>query len=78
MRSSGYFSLGNDRIRYSYFWQWSSSEAGKKRAKKIEGEYALGLEVAQGHRQTPAVGRHDNGDAAAMATLEVVQATRLH
>ena len=53
-------------------------KAGKKRAKQIEGKYALGLEVAQGHRQTPTVSRHDDGDAAAMATLEVIQATRLH
>jgi hypothetical protein len=49
----------------------------KKRAKKIEGGYALGLEVAQGHVDAATIGRHDDGDAAAAATLEEVQATRL-
>ena len=52
-------------------------KAGKERAKKIEGGYALGLQVAQGHVDAAAVGRHDDGDAAAAATLEEVQATRL-
>jgi hypothetical protein len=52
-------------------------KAGKKRAKKVEGGYAQGLEVAQGDVDTPAIGRHDDGDAAAAAALEEVQATRL-
>ena len=37
-------------------------KAGKKRAKKIEEGYALGLEVAQGHGDAAAIGRHDDGD----------------
>ena len=52
-------------------------KAGKKRAKKREGGYVLGIEVAQGHGHTATIGRHDDGDAAAAATLEEVQATRL-
>jgi hypothetical protein len=44
-------------------------EAGKKRAKKIEERYVLGLEVAHGHGHTPPIGRHDDGDAAAAVTL---------
>ena len=52
-------------------------KAGKERAKKCEGGYVLGLEVAQGHGDAATVGRHDDGDAAAAATLEEVQATRL-
>jgi hypothetical protein len=50
-------------------------KAGKERANKVEGGYALGLEVAQGHVHAPSVGRHDDGDAAPTATLEEVQAT---
>ena len=50
-------------------------KAGKKRAKKSEGGYTLGLEVAQGHVHAATVGRHDDGDSAAAATLEEVQAT---
>ena len=49
---------------------------GKKRAKKTEGGYVLGLQVAQGHGHAAAVCRHDDGDAAIPA-LEEVQATRL-
>jgi hypothetical protein len=52
-------------------------EAGKERAKKIEGGYALGLEVAQGHVHAATISRHDDGDSAAAATLGEVQATRL-
>jgi hypothetical protein len=52
-------------------------KAGKKRAKKNEGRYALGLEVAQGHGDAASISRHDDGDPAAAATLEEVQATRL-
>ena len=52
-------------------------KAGKERAKKIEGGYVLGCEVAQGHGDAAAVGRHDDGDAAAAATLEEIQATGL-
>jgi hypothetical protein len=52
-------------------------KAGKKRAKKIEERYVVGLEVAQGHVDTSSICRHDDGDAAAAATLEEVQATRL-
>jgi hypothetical protein len=52
-------------------------KAGKERAKKIEGRYALGLEIAQGHVHAAPIARHDDGDAAAAATLEEVQATRL-
>ena len=52
-------------------------KTGKKRAKKIEEGYALGLEVAQGHVDAASIGRHDDGDTAPVATLEEVQATRL-
>jgi len=52
-------------------------EAGKERAKQIDGGYALGLEVAEGHGPAPAVGHHDDDDAAAVATLEEIQATGL-
>jgi hypothetical protein len=52
-------------------------EAGKERAKKIEGGYVRVIEVAQGHGHAATVCRHDDGDAAAAATLEEVQATRL-
>ena len=52
-------------------------KAGKERAKQIDGKYALGLQVAEGHGPAPAVGRHDDGDAAAVATLEEIQATGL-
>jgi hypothetical protein len=52
-------------------------KAGKKRAKKIEERYVLGLEVAHGHGDAAPIGRHDDGDAAAAVTLEEVQATRL-
>ncbi len=52
-------------------------KAGKERAKKIEEGYALGIEIAQGHVDAPAILRHDDGDAAAVAALEEVQATRL-
>ena len=41
-------------------------KAGKKGAKKIEEGYVLGLEVAQGHVHAAAIGRHDDGDAAAL------------
>ena len=50
-------------------------KADKERAKKIEGGYVLGMEVAQGHGDAASVCRHDDGDAAAAATLEEVQAT---
>jgi hypothetical protein len=46
---------------------------GKKRAKKVEKGYALGLEVAQGHGHAAAVRRDDN-DGAVLA-LEKAQAT---
>ena len=52
-------------------------KAGQERAKKVEEGYALGLEVAQGHVDAASIRRHDDGDAAAVATLEEVQATRL-
>ena len=52
-------------------------KAGKERAKKIEGGYVLMSEVAQGHGDAATVCRHDDGDAAAAATLEEIQATRL-
>jgi len=49
-------------------------EAGKERAKKIEGEDAPGVEVTQGNGHAAAVRRHDDGDAA-IPTLKEVQAT---
>ena len=52
-------------------------KTGKKRAKKIEEGYALGCKVAQGHVDAASIGRHDDGDAAPVATLEEVQATWL-
>ena len=52
-------------------------KAGKERAKKGEGKYVLGLEVAQGHGDAATIRRDDDGNAAAAATLEEVQATRL-
>jgi hypothetical protein len=52
-------------------------KAGKERAKKREGGYVPGLEVAQGHGDAAAVSRHDDGDAIATVTLEEIQATRL-
>ena len=52
-------------------------KAGKERAKKREGGYILGLEIAQGHGDAAAVSRHDDGDAVAAVTLEEIQATRL-
>jgi hypothetical protein len=52
-------------------------KAGKERAKKGEGGYALGLQVAQGHVDAATIGRHGDDDAAAAATLEEVQATVL-
>jgi hypothetical protein len=52
-------------------------KAGQERAKKIERGYALGLQVAKGHGDAPAVRRDDDGDSAAIPTLEEVQATRL-
>ena len=52
-------------------------KAGKERAKKIERGYVLVCEVAQGHGDAASVSRHDDGDPAAAATLEEVQATRL-
>ena len=50
-------------------------KAGQERANKVEGGYALGLEVAQGHVDAASIRRHDDGDAAAVATLGEVQAT---
>jgi hypothetical protein len=52
-------------------------KAGQERAKKREGGYVLGIEVAQGHVHAATISRHDDGDAAAAATLEEVQATLL-
>src|SRR5690242_21403424 len=39
-------------------------KAGKQRAKKIEGGYELGLEVAERHVHAAPVGADDDGDAA--------------
>jgi hypothetical protein len=50
-------------------------KADKERAKKVEGGYALGLEIAQGHGDTASIGRHDDGHPAAAPTLEEIQAT---
>src|SRR4051794_11172549 len=49
----------------------------KERAKKIEKGGVLGIEVAQRHLDTAAIGRHDDGDTPAAVTLEEVQATPL-
>ena len=49
----------------------------KEGAKKHEKRGVLGLEVAQGHLDAAAIGRHDDGDTPAAVTLEEVQATRL-
>ena len=48
-----------------------------ERAKKVEKGYALGSEVAQGHVDATPVGRHDDDDGVAAATLEEVHVTRL-
>jgi hypothetical protein len=50
-------------------------KADQERAKKRERGYALGIQIAQGHVHAATIGRHDDGDAAAAATLEEVQAT---
>jgi hypothetical protein len=50
-------------------------KAGQERANKVEGGYAMGLQVAQGHVDAASIRRHDDGDAAAVATLGEVQAT---
>jgi len=50
-------------------------KAGKERAKKIERGYVVGFGVAHRHGHTPAIGRHDDGDAAAALPVEEVQAT---
>jgi hypothetical protein len=50
-------------------------KAGKKRAKKIEGKYGLGVQVAERHVDATAIGTDDDGDAVAIPTLEQIQAT---
>jgi len=52
-------------------------KAGKERAKKIEQCGAVAVEVTQGHGHATAIRRHDDGDCAAIPTLEEVQATWL-
>jgi hypothetical protein len=49
----------------------------QERAKKVEKGYAPWSEVAQRHADAASIGRHDDGDDAAVAALEEVQATRL-
>jgi hypothetical protein len=49
-------------------------EPGKKRAKKAEKGYVPGLEIAEGHGQASAVGRHDDGDLATLVIREEAQA----
>ncbi len=50
-------------------------ETGKERAKKIEGEYGLGLQVAERHVHAAAIGTNDDGDAITVPALEEIQAT---
>ena len=50
-------------------------KAGKKRAELIEKGYVAGREIADRDGHAAAIGRHDDGDGAAMAILEQAQAT---
>ena len=52
-------------------------KAGNERAERFDEEAAVGLEVTQGDADAPAVGRHDDGDAVAVAALGEVQASAL-
>jgi hypothetical protein len=51
-------------------------EAGKQRAKKIERNYGLGVQVAERHVHTTTVGADGDDDAASIPTLEEIQATQ--
>jgi hypothetical protein len=50
---------------------------GKERAKKVEQGYGEGIEVADRHRDATTIGPDGDGDCAAMAAPEQVQATGL-
>ncbi len=50
-------------------------KAGKKRAELIEQGYVTGREIAERDGHAAAIGRHDDGDGAAMTILEQAQAT---
>ena len=52
-------------------------KADKERAKKVEQRYAEGFEVAHGHGDAAPIGRHGDGDCAAMPTPEQIHAIRL-